>query len=245
MKMSPATKMMVMSDRYKKSGEKAEQRNGSHQGQSYHDDAYRDTSVRGRQEGGMDRRYSDDPRMRGERDPHATRGMGEDWETYAAWGMGGTQNGQRHGMKRREQYDDDDDEDDYGAREKPKRMYAAGMAWTGDDEDEPKHKHKAHKEVDEECAMKWVQKMEPIDGTSMPKFKPEQAEQLRKAHCPECKQWEFFVAMNMMYADYAEVAKKLGVNRDDYYALMAKAFLLDDDAKPGKLAKYMEEIAKG
>lgn len=255
MKMSPATKMMVMSDRYKKAGQNSgEQRNGSHQGQSYHSGGYQDTSVRGRQEDGMERRYSDDPRMRGEQDPYATRGMGGVWSGQRDSGMGDRRgrreeprdDQRRRSMNRREQYDDDDDDDDdYGGRGKPQRMYAAGMAWIDSEEDaHEKKRHKEHKEVDEECAMEWVRGMKAVDGTPMPKYKPEQAEQLRKAHCPECKEWEFFAAMNMMYADYSEVAKKLGINRDDYYALMAKAFLTDEDAAPHKLATYMEEIPK-
>lgn len=181
MKMSPATKMMVMSDRYKKSAQQGREH------QPGHDD------------------WS-----------HSAGGVGSSWD-------GGL---------------------------KPQRMYAAGMAWSKPDEyeedDDIGHHHKKQhvKEVDEECAHKWVNAMQNADGTAAPHFHPEQAETLRKAHCPDCKKWEWYVALNMMYADYCEVAKKVNANRDDFYVHMAKAFLMDEDAGPGKLMKYMEAIPK-
>lgn len=48
--------------------------------------------------------------------------------------------------------------------------------------------------------------------------------------------------LNMMYSDYAPVGKKLGVNRDEFYAGLARAFLMDKDAGKHKLAKYMDSI---
>ena len=155
-----------------------------------------------------------DPLEHDGRDPYGSRGMDRE-----------------HGRRRY-----DDDEEEYG---KPQRMYAAGMAWM-----DPEHGKKDHKEVDEECAMKWMHGMKNADGSQSPHFKPDMAEQLRNAYCPDCKKWEWFVAVNMMYADYGEVAKKMGVDRDEYYAHMAKAFLMDEDAGPHKLAKYMETIPK-
>jgi hypothetical protein len=92
--------------------------------------------------------------------------------------------------------------------------------------------------VDEHTARKWVQKM---DGGQ--KFTPEQADQMRNAHCPDCDRWEFYVAMNAMYSDYCETAKKMGTDKADFYALMAKDFLKDKDAKPNKLRRYMESVA--
>lgn len=93
--------------------------------------------------------------------------------------------------------------------------------------------------VDEHTARMWVNGM---DGGEH--FKMEQCEQQRMAICPDCEKWEFYVAMNAMYSDYHETAKKLGIDRLDYYAHMAKDFLKDRDAKPHKLRRYMETIAK-
>lgn len=104
------------------------------------------------------------------------------------------------------------------------------------------HHDDMERPVDEHTAHEWVRKMQAADGSRGGKFKPEQAEQLRATNCPECKRWEFYVAINMMYADYCEVAKKLNVDRADFYACMAKAFLCDEDAGENKLRKYMETI---
>ena len=108
----------------------------------------------------------------------------------------------------------------------------AGAVWS---------EHQPEK-VDERKAMEWTRKMKNPDGSTGPHFKPETAEQLRTAHCPMCDRWEFMVAINMMYADYAEVAKKFGADKPEFYVCMAKAFLEDPDAKDGKLARYMEVI---
>lgn len=104
-----------------------------------------------------------------------------------------------------------------------------------DDEDEV--------EFDEEKAKKWVRGMQNGDGSAGEHFKAEHAEQLRTAHCPQCEKMEFWAALNMMYSDYCEVAKKMNVDRPEFYACMAKAFLMDKDAGEGKLAKYMKYVA--
>lgn len=93
--------------------------------------------------------------------------------------------------------------------------------------------------VDEHTARKWVENM---DGGEH--FKPEQAEQLRAAHCPDCGKWEWYTAMNAMYSDYCETAKKMGVDKPEFYAGMARDFLKDKDAKTHKLRRYMEHIAR-
>lgn len=93
--------------------------------------------------------------------------------------------------------------------------------------------------VDEHTARMWVSKM---DGGE--KFKIEQAEQFRQAHCPHCDKYEFYVTLNAMYSDYCEVAKKFGIDKPEFYIFMAKAFLDDKDAGPHKLRKYMEIIPK-
>jgi RNA polymerase subunit RPABC4/transcription elongation factor Spt4 len=93
--------------------------------------------------------------------------------------------------------------------------------------------------VDEHTARMWVQKM---DGGEH--FKPEQAEPLRATHCPDCGKWEWYTAMNAMYSDYCETAKKMGVDKPEFYAGIARDFLKDKDAKSHKLRRYMEHIAK-
>ena len=112
-----------------------------------------------------------------------------------------------------------------GAQNRPGMMGGMEQEWS--------------KPVDERTARKWVEKM---DGGE--KFKTEQIEPLRQSICPECEKWEFFVVMNSMYSDYCETAKKMGMDKPEFYAYLAKDFLKDKDAKPHKLRRYMEHIAK-
>ena len=93
--------------------------------------------------------------------------------------------------------------------------------------------------VDEKTAREWVQRM-----SSGQKYSPEQAEQLRAAHCPSCEKWEWYVALNAAYSDHCESAKTMGLDKNEFYAMMAKDFLKDKDAGPHKLRKYMEIIPK-
>lgn len=122
---------------------------------------------------------------------------------------------------------DDDDYDKYHLKNSDMR----GGVRTG-----------GHEKVDEHKAMEWTRKMKNPDGSTGPHFPPPVAEQLRAAHAPKCDKWEFMVALNMMYADYSEVAKKFSADKPEFYVCMAKAFLEDPDAGEGKLAKYMEVI---
>lgn len=57
---------------------------------------------------------------------------------------------------------------------------------------------------------------------------------------------EFNVAMNAMYSDYYKIGEKYGVNRAEFYADLAKAFLFDKDAKSPKekLSAYYNCIVK-
>lgn len=127
---------------------------------------------------------------------------------------------------------DDDDDDKYHLKSNDGRMIT-GATWS---------KGMIPEKVEEHKAMEWVRDMRNPDGSTGPHFKQEMSEQLRAAHCPKCDKWEFMVALNMMYADYSEVAKKFSADKPEFYACMAKAFLEDPDAGEGKLAKYMEVI---
>lgn len=55
---------------------------------------------------------------------------------------------------------------------------------------------------------------------------------------------DFFAIVNAMNADYGKVAKKYGVDKMDFWADMAKAWMHDKDAVPGKVKSYWEHIAK-
>lgn len=93
--------------------------------------------------------------------------------------------------------------------------------------------------VDEYEAREWVRGMSGGEH-----FKLEHSEQYRAVACPDCDKWEFYVAINAMYNDHCETAKKMGVDKPEFYAHLAKDFLKDEDAAPHKLRKYMETIPK-
>lgn len=92
--------------------------------------------------------------------------------------------------------------------------------------------------VDEHTARMWVGKIDGGEHFNM------QTAQQHRAICPECDPMEWYVAMNAMYSDHCETAKKMGMDKAEFYAHMAKDFLMDKDAKPHKLRRYMEHIAK-
>lgn len=60
--------------------------------------------------------------------------------------------------------------------------------------------------------------------------------------------WAWGVTMNMMYSmysDYCSVAAEFGVDRPEFYAALAQAFLMDKDAPvpEEKLCEYYKHIA--
>mgnify|MGYP000159974590 CR=1 FL=1 len=98
----------------------------------------------------------------------------------------------------------------------------------------------------EEDAKAWTAKMENEDGTTGPHWTMGQTDAVANitgVHAKSCVWW---AAMNMMYSDYYPVAVEFGLNRPEFYAALAKAFLLDKDG-PGpeqKLMAYYEHIAR-
>lgn len=97
-------------------------------------------------------------------------------------------------------------------------------------------------------AIKWTQHMENADNTRGPHWTMEQTSVFADARGidHDIPRLAWGVAMNMMYSDYYDVAMEFGVNRPEFYAALAKAFLLDKDG-PGperKLMEYYEHIAK-
>ena len=102
---------------------------------------------------------------------------------------------------------------------------------------------------DRETAMRWAANMQNADGTTGPHWTMEQTTAVAEGmgiQEHEIPHWAWGVTMNMMYSDYHDVAVRYGVNRPEFYADLAKAFLLDKDG-PGpekKLMEYYEHIAK-
>ena len=105
--------------------------------------------------------------------------------------------------------------------------------------------HKMPK-FDERTAKEWVAKMENEDGTRGPHWTMDQTTKVMEQRGIKEDPAKFYAALNMMYSDYCEVAKKLSANNMDFFAEMAKAFLKDKDAgSQDKLAAYYEYVVKG
>lgn len=104
-------------------------------------------------------------------------------------------------------------------------------------------------EFDRETAMQWAANMQNADGTTGPHWSMDQTTAVAEGmgiQPHEIPRWAWGVTLNMMYSDYYPVAVEFGLNRPEFYAALAKAFLFDKDG-PGperKLMEYYEHIAK-
>lgn len=98
-------------------------------------------------------------------------------------------------------------------------------------------------------AKAWAGRMQNADGTTGPHWTMEQTTAVAESMgIPPDKipRWTWGAAMNMMYSDYYDVAMQYGVNRPEFYAALAKAFLCDKDG-PGperKLMEYYEHVVR-
>lgn len=98
-----------------------------------------------------------------------------------------------------------------------------------------------------EDAEAWAAKMQNADGSTGPHWTMEQTSAVADASGAgkDIPHWVFGVTMNMMYSDYYEVARKFGVNVPEFYAELARAFLMDKDGPDPeeKLCAYYRCIA--
>lgn len=97
-----------------------------------------------------------------------------------------------------------------------------------------------------EDALYWVEHMENSDGTTGAQWTMDETSAMAKSmgvYLPGCI---WFAAVNMMRSDYCLVARKHGVDKPEFYADMAQAFLFDKDAgePEEKIAAYYHCIAK-
>lgn len=102
---------------------------------------------------------------------------------------------------------------------------------------------------DSEClswedAKEWMMSIQNADGSKGAHWNIEQTNKLFDKKQLDCAQHDFWVTMNMLYSDYAPVAKKFGVDNADFYACLAEAFLDDEDAVRDKLAVYYNCIVE-
>ena len=90
----------------------------------------------------------------------------------------------------------------------------------------------------------WTSSMENADGTRGAHWSMEKTEEVHRQRGISVDPLEWWVSMNMVYSVYCVVAEKLGTSTAEFYACMVKAFLVDQDAQPEKLARYYKYIAK-
>ena len=127
---------------------------------------------------------------------------------------------------------DRNDYRDYGDYRRDRRDYGEPEMFT-------------HKDMES-----WKSMMKNEDGTRGEHFRSEQVKRACEQAGIDCEEFGedvFCLAMNMMYSDYCKVAKKYGVDRPEYYADLAKAFLRDKDfdGKPEeKLYLYYKTIVE-
>lgn len=101
-------------------------------------------------------------------------------------------------------------------------------------------------EFDRATAMQWAAAMRNADGTTGPHWTMGQTDAVANVAGVHEKSCVWWTAMNMMYSDYYGVAAKYGLDRPEFYADLAKAFLMDKDAggPEAKMAGYYHGVVK-
>ena len=104
--------------------------------------------------------------------------------------------------------------------------------------------HGTSKEFSATDAKCWTAKMENEDGTTGAHWTMEQTDAVANITGVSVKPCVWWAAMNMMYSDYYGVAAKYGLDRPEFYADLAKAFLMDKDAggPEAKMAGYYHGV---
>ena len=95
-----------------------------------------------------------------------------------------------------------------------------------------------------QIAEEWASKMQNEDGTTGPHWSMDQVKTVMQQRGIDFDLPEFYAALNMIYSDYVNVAKKLGISNIDFYVGMAQAFLDDKDAGKDKLLRYYRNVVK-
>lgn len=93
----------------------------------------------------------------------------------------------------------------------------------------------------------WVDGMKNADGTTGTHWTKDQTTSVAKiagVMMSHVTPDEFWAAMNMMYSDFSAVADKFNVNKPEFFAELAKAFLFDKDGPDPekKLAAYYRSV---
>lgn len=98
----------------------------------------------------------------------------------------------------------------------------------------------------EDDARRWTEHMENDDGSMGAHWTLEQTTAVANSIGVHVDPWIWFAALNMEYSDNFGVAQKYGLDRPEYYADLAKAFLFDEDggSPETKIAGYYHGIVE-
>ena len=98
----------------------------------------------------------------------------------------------------------------------------------------------------EDDARRWTEHMENDDGSMGAHWTLEQTTAVANSIGVHVDPWIWFAALNMEYSDNFGVAQKYGLDRPEYYADLAKAFLFDKDGggPEAKIAGYYHGIVE-
>ena len=98
----------------------------------------------------------------------------------------------------------------------------------------------------EDDARRWTEHMENDDGSMGAHWTLEQTTAVANSIGVHVDPWIWFAALNMEYSDNFDVAQKYGLDRPEYYADLAKAFLFDEDGggPEAKIAGYYHGIVE-
>lgn len=98
----------------------------------------------------------------------------------------------------------------------------------------------------EDDARRWTEHMENDDGSMGAHWTLEQTTAVANSIGVHVDPWVWYAALNMEYSDNFEVAQKYGLDRPEYYADLAKAFLFDKDGggPEAKIAGYYHGIVE-
>ena len=89
----------------------------------------------------------------------------------------------------------------------------------------------------------WMYNMKNEDGSFGAHWDLEQTRPYMEPRGVTCELWKWAAVMNMMYSDYCKAARKNSVDRPEFYADLAAAFLEDKDAPEDKAGRYYHNIA--
>lgn len=100
------------------------------------------------------------------------------------------------------------------------------------------------KPIDRKVAREWIESMKSEDEQGAPWISEEDVKPFMMQVKFEGNPAEFWAIMNAVYTDYSHVARRYGINKPEFYAELAKAWLEDEDAVPDKAAIYYDCIVK-